>query len=227
MDIHELTHDVISELLSFKLKYYDVSVYLSDRASADWRGFEAEQHSEYPIQGCGLIANDKLLQNWTFKNESLLHPDEDLAPEETGSEIDSFPRDTVSIVYMFSLLEAYGNDICDEINPNYRNNRQAWHHGVYGNADLNDSEQKIKMQNNFCKPFNPQADSVPNAIVEALVILKRERNNIVHELTHSSAFEFHFRSIMAIICCLYFRATRNPRELKIYPWYDYDDKFKP
>jgi len=227
MDIHELTEDFINELLSFKLKY-DVSSYLSDRASSDWRGFEAEQHVEYPIQGCGLIANNDLLQSWSFENESLLHPDEGLAPEETSSEIDSFPRDTVSVVYMFSLLEAYGNDICDSLNPNYRNKHQAWHHGVYGDANINEDAIKAKMLTNFCKPFRFKESSVPESIVEALVILKRERNNIVHQLTSASGFDFYFRSIMAITCCLYFCTYgSNAKELKIYPWYDYDDKFKP
>ena len=119
MNIQERTQDFINELLWFKLKY-DVSQYLSDRVAHNWREFEAEQHEEYPIKGCGLLADRALLQQWTLKNECLLHFDEDLAPEDTGSEIDSFPRDTVSIVYVFSLLEAYGNDVCDELKPTYR-----------------------------------------------------------------------------------------------------------
>lgn len=105
MDIQERTRGFIKELLWFKLQY-DISQYLSDRAASNWREFEAEQHEDYPIKGCGVIADGSLLQQWTPKNESLLHLDEDLAPEETGSEINGFPRDSVSIVYVFSLLEA-------------------------------------------------------------------------------------------------------------------------
>lgn len=187
MDIQERTQGFIKELLWFKLQY-DVSQYLSDRAESNWREFEAEQHVHYPIKGCGLIANISLLQQWTIKNESLLHLDEDLAPEETGAEINGFPRDTVSIVYIFSLLEAYGNDMCDKLNPGYRKNRQAWHHGVFGDANLRDPLIRAKMLENFCKPFGFDASKVPDQIISALVELKCQRNTIVHELEHACLF---------------------------------------
>lgn len=226
MDIQERTQDFINELLWFKLKY-DVSRYLSDRATSNWREFEAEQHEDYPIKGCGLIADSTLLQEWTFENESLLHLDEDLAPEETGSEIDSFPRDTVSIVYVFSLLEAYGNDVCDELNSSYRRERQAWHHDVYGNANLSDTPVKAKMLDNFCRPFGFDKSKVPEPIVAALVELKRQRNSIVHEIEHASEFELFFRCTVAIACCIYCCWGGAASELKIYPWYDFYEKYKP
>lgn len=226
MDIQQHTDAFVKKLLWFKLQY-DVSKYLSDRAISNWRNFEMEQHEEYPVKGCGLIANSTLFEQWTFKNESLLNLNEDLAPEETGAEIDSFPRDTVSIIYVFSLLEAYGNAVCDELNPGYRGTRQAWHHGVYGDANLRDPTKKQKMLENFCKPFGFDASRVPDSIVSALVELKRQRNSIVHELEHATDFEFYFRCVMAITCCIYFCWHGAKTEIKSYPWYDYHGKYEP
>ena len=186
-----------------------------------------EQHEEYPIKGCGLIADRTLLQRWTFRNESFLHVDEDLAPEDTGSEIDSFPRDTVSVVYVFSLLEAYGNELCDELNPSYRKSeRKAWHHGVYGDADMKDASVKERMLDNFCKPFGFNKTKVPSQIVSALVELKFQRNRIVHKLEHASEFELFFRCVVAVACCIYFCWNGAKSELKIYPWYDYHGKYE-
>jgi hypothetical protein len=226
MDIQKRTQGFITELLWFKLQY-DISQYLSDRAASNWREFEAEQHEDYPIKGCGLIADSSLLQQWSIENESLLHLDEDLAPEETGSEINGFPRNTVSIVYVFSLLEAYGNDVCDKLNPGYRGWHQAWHHGVYGDADLKDPSIRAQMLHNFCRPFGFDTSEVPEQVISALVELKRQRNIIVHELEHASEFELFFRCVVAVACCIYFCWSGAESELKIYPWYDYHDKYKP
>jgi len=225
MNIQKRTQDFIKEMLWFKLQY-DISRYLSDQAESNWRDFEAEQHNNYPIKGCGLIADSSLLQQWTINNESLLHLDEDLAPEETGSEINGFPRDTVSNVYVFSLLEAYGNDVCDKLNPSYRMKHQAWHHSVYGDADLNSLTTRAKMLDNFCRPFGFDKSKVPSQIISALVEIKRQRNIIVHQLQHTSTFELFFRHVIAIACCIYFSWNGAKSELKIYPWFDYDDKYK-
>lgn len=228
IDIQKRTQQFIKELLWFKLQY-DISQNLSNLATANWREYEAGQHeNNYPIKGCGLIADASLLQQWTFDNESLLHLEEDLAPEETGAETDGFPRDTVSIVYAFSLLEAYGNDVCDELNPDYRSKYQAWHHGVYGDADLIDPLISAKMLVNFCKPFGFEKSKIPPQIIFALVKLKCQRNRIVHDLKHATAseFELFFRCVVAVACSIYFCWSGAENKLKIYPWEDYEGKYE-
>jgi hypothetical protein len=186
-----------------------------------------EQHEEYPIKGCGVIVTPELVKEWSKKHETLLHLDEDLAPENTGSEIDSFPRDAVSTTYVYSLLEAYGNDVCDLRNPGYRKERQAWHHGVYGDANVRDAVVLEKMESNFRKPFAIEGQVVPRNIVTALVELKRERNRIVHEMEHTCDFELSFRYVVAIACCIYTLCDTSGRALKVYPWEDYHGKYAP
>ena len=128
MDVQKLTEDVLKQLMMFKLDF-DVSEHLSRRVVSNWRDFEAEQHAiDYPIKGCSLKANLLGLQGWSFQKETMLNLEECLAPEETGSAINGFPISTVSIVYIYSLLEDYGNCVCDELNAGYRKIRQAWHH---------------------------------------------------------------------------------------------------
>lgn len=68
MDIQKHTENFSNELIQFKLQY-DVSSYLSEKASLNWRVFEEEQHEEYPIRGCGLIATSSLVSKWTPHNE--------------------------------------------------------------------------------------------------------------------------------------------------------------
>lgn len=228
MDINSQTDTFIDALLRFKLDY-DVAEYLSNRANLNWREFELEQHEKYPIKGAGLIASMDLIRQWSVGNrdENLLHLDEDLAPEETGDKIDSFPRSTVSIIYVFSLLEDYGNSVCNHLNPTYLGQRQAWHHKVYGDADTSVATVLATMKEGFAKPFGFNASDIPDDIVEALVYLKSERNGIVHNLEHSHDFLDCFRSVMAIACCIYF-LTPNPdarKEIKIYPWEDFHSKF--
>jgi len=218
MDIHKLTEDVLKQLMIFKLDF-DVSEYLSRRAASNWRDFEAEQHvNDYPIKGCGLIANPSKLQSWSFQKETILNLEEDLAPEETGSAINGFPKSTVSIMYIYSLLEGYGNSVCDELNPHYRAPRQAWHHKVYGDADISKSGVMNKMIDGFCKPFGFAVQQVPENIVSALIALKKQRNLIVHELQQANDFELYFRCVVSILCCIYFCCPNAKAELKIYPW---------
>ena len=223
VDIPARTSQLLHELVRFKLSYV-VSRYLSDRASIDWRGFELEQHEAYPIKGCGVIATRKLIDSWSIKKETILHLEEDLAPEETGSEIDSFPRDSVATIYVFSLLEGFGNQLCDFVSPSYRKVRQAWHHGVYGDADLEDQEVLEKMEHGFRQPFALSC-AVPKSIVAALVRLKRQRNAIVHELRHVDEFEIAFRSVVAIACFLGLHCDSSVREIRVFPWEDFHGKF--
>ena len=225
MDITERTETFIKELLHFKLTY-DVSKYVTEKQARSWRDFEEEMHVDYPITGCGLIANKQLLNTWSIHKETLLHFNEALCPDETGAEIDNFPRDTTAVVYIFSLLEAYGNDVCDELNPNYRNKHQAWHHGVYADSNFSSDAEKRKMIEHFCKPFGFDPSGISEDIVEATIQLKKQRNYIVHELKHTFEFELFFRFVLAIVCSIYFGWSEKDIGLKIYPWQDYDNKYK-
>jgi hypothetical protein len=217
----------INTLLGFKLTY-DVQKYLVEKTESRWREFEAEQHeSDYPIKGTGIIVDQNLLNSWTFQEETILHLEEDLGPEDTGAELGNFPQQEVSIVYIYSLLEEFGNTICDQFNPSYRKIRQAWHHGVYADCDLENPSEFSKAKNAFCRPFKFETNKVPDCAIEALVRLKKERNKIVHELMCSRNFELIFRCIVIIACSIYFQMEDSQGTLKIFPWHDYNDKFRP
>ena len=228
MDIHSRVRDLIGALINFKLSY-DVSKYLADQAITDWSSFEATQHEQdYPIKGCGLIADTSMLADWSWqrnRDETLLHLEEDLAPEHTGSEIDSFPRDTVSTVYIYSLLEGFGNDFCDFLNPSYRRIRQAWHHEVHADADCSNTAVRAAMKASFCKPFGFDPAKIPDEIITGLVELKRERNEIAHELHLCHDFETYLRIVAAVSCCIYFNTPGSHKSLDVYPWDDYHDKY--
>lgn len=164
----------LTRLLNFKLTF-DVQNYLVEKEISNWRDFEAEQHEgHYPIKGAGLIANQRALESWTLQKETILHLEEDLAPEDTGEEIGNFPLQTVSVVYIYSLLEDFGNSICDYLKPAYRKEHQAWHHGVYADCDLRNAAEFKKALTNFCRPFGFDTMKVTAGTIIALVELKKE-----------------------------------------------------
>jgi len=217
MDVQKLTEDVLKQLMMFKLDF-DVSEHLSRRVVSNWRDFEAEQHAiDYPIKGCSLKANLLGLQGWSFQKETMLNLEECLAPEETGSAINGFPISTVSIVYIYSLLEDYGNCVCDELNAGYRKIRQAWHHNVHADAHIGNSVVMSKMIEGFCKPFGFSEGQIPINVVFALIALKKQRNLIVHQLQQAKDFELYFRCVVSIICCIYFCWPHGKEALEIYP----------
>jgi len=226
LDTHDFSVNFIKSLLNFKLTF-DVQSYLTEKERSRWSDFEAEQHEvDYPIKGAGLIANQGTLELWTLQKETILHLEEDLAPEATGAELGNFPLQTVSVVYIYSLLEDFGNTICDHLNPTYRKARQAWHHGVYADCDLLNAAAFQKALTNFCRPFGFVTAKIPAGTIIALVELKKERNMIVHELQRSRAFEKMFRCVVMVASSIYFQCPEARKELKIYPWYDFHDKYK-
>ncbi len=225
-DFHKFCVRFLKILLNFKLTF-DVQYYMVEKEISRWRDFEEEQHHlDYPIKGAGLIVTPSKLKSWTFRKDTILHLEEDLAPEETGAEIGEFPLQTVSVVYIYSLLEDFGNTICDKIHPSYRKSRQAWHHGVYADCDLEKEDDIEKALTNFCKPFGFNKAKIPIGAIVALVELKKERNKIVHELRRSDSFELMFRCVMMVASSIYFQCPRARKELKIYNWTDYHDKYK-
>lgn len=225
MDIEIRIKDFLDNILEFNFSY-DTQQYIRDNILRDSSRFEVEQCiSDYPIKGGGVIASISTINAWSEEHEALIHPDNLVDPVETSESVSCFPLDSVSIVYIYSLLEEYGNDVCDELGEYERKGYQSWHSKVYASTDLNDPNKISNMKNNFCKVFGFDSSLIPDSVIISLIKIKSERNKIVHELEVSYNYYLSMRHVVLIACCIYFYATGDSEELKVFPWYDHEGDF--
>ncbi|ELE7133148.1 hypothetical protein ACPV5H_25940 [Vibrio harveyi] len=226
MNIKLRTERFLHEVLEFEFSY-QTQLHVREKIEADTDRFEVEQSvTGYPVRGSGIIASMVNIVSWSLHNETLIIDEQLVDPVETSDAVSFFPLDSVSIVYLYSLLEEYGNDIADHLAVTQRRRFQAWHSSVYADTDLNDPAKVQAMKTSFCNVFGFNTNSVPDTVIKSLVRLKLERNLIVHELEHSNSFYLCFKYVVLIACCIYFQATNDQGELKLFPWTDHDDNFK-
>jgi hypothetical protein len=223
-NIREITTDALEMLMRFRTSY-DVARYLLDQSHVNWREFENGLESDYPIKGCGVIADRVLVSNWTMTNETLLQDEQDIGSHEVSDELSTYPLETASLVYMFSLLEEYGNEVTRRVNSAFLKDRSAWHRKVFiPDGDPTNIDLK-RMQIGFAAAFNLEPTMVQLPIASALGILKDARNYIVHKREAGYDFAKAFSAVVAIICHIYFLVTKDDEPLKVYPWYDYQEHF--
>lgn len=227
MDIKERILSFLTEILEFEFSY-KVQLYIREKIEADPDPFESEQSiNGGPVKGAGVIASMANIESWSERNETLIIGDLLVDPVKSSEAVSFFPLDSVSIVYIYSLLEAYGNDIVEHLGSNPSTNRfKAWHSGVHADADLDDPAKVQSMKKSFCHSFGFKTESVTDTFIESLVRLKLERNKIVHQLEHSLNFSACFQHVVFIACCIYFLASNDHGELKLFPWTDFEGKFE-
>lgn len=219
------TEDVLNTLLSFNTAYR-AAILLHDDASTRWRDFEERLHIDYPIKGLGVKATRNNLQEVRADIGGFLHSEEDLFPGDVTNEMWLFPYQAASAAYVFTLLEGYGDDIVNLINPGYLGARQAWHHGIYGDANLSEAAQVRKAKEGFAKPFKLSFTKIPKYVVGRLVNLKAIRNEFMHEGHSSVDFPDFLANIIGTVCFIQFTLLPSVNNISVYPYYDYNDKWK-
>ena len=223
--VRELTHSALISQLSFRVAFRAAD-YLHEDARVNWRDFRDRLHSGYPVKGVGIKATSSNLKVFDEDDGGFLHLSEDLNPEDASDELPFFPYQAASAAYSFTLLEGYGNNLANIVNPGYVAERRAWHHGVYGDADLKDPIQLKKAREGFTKPFNRASFKAKNYAVQRLVDLKRDRNAFMHDADESVDFEEFHGKVMGTIAALHFLIVPTEKELSAYPYFDYYGKWK-
>jgi hypothetical protein len=223
--ISSITETVIHRLLTFHVSYSSLQ-YIHDKASKNWRDLEEELHNDYQIKGIGVKATRENLKIINENDGGFMHLEEDLYPGEVPAELDSFPYKEASAAYVFTILEGYGDDIVGIVNPDYLKKRQAWHHGVYGDADLTNSETLTKAISGFAKPFKVNAEDIPLYAVQRLTAVKAVRNEFIHEGSASVDFNLFFASVIGTVAFIYFSVLPSALELSVYPYEDYSGKWQ-
>ena len=219
------TDSVLRSLLRFHVSY-STAIFLHEDTVSNWRELEERLHQGYPIKGVGVKATRKNLKIIDSEDGGFLHQEELLYPSEVPSELQSFPYEVTSSAYIFTLLEGYGDNLLTIVNPTYLKARQAWHHAVYGDAKLSDPRQLAKAKDGFSKPFNSSAAKVPLYAVQRLVAIKYSRNKFMHDGHTGIDFKEFFASVVATVVFLHFLTLPSENDLSVYPYYDYDEKWK-
>ncbi len=222
--IREITIDALTMLMRFRTSY-DVAAYLLDRAHANWREFEAGLENEYPIKGCGVIADKTLVSAWTMRKETLLQDEQDMGSHEVSEELSTYPLATASLGYVFSILEEYGDEITRRVNPAFVKDKSAWHRKVFMPDGDPTSKDLRSIRNGFAAAFCVEPSMVHPPIASALCILKDARNLIFHKRESGYDFARAFSAVVAIICHIYFLVTKDDVPLKVYTWNDYHRRF--
>ncbi len=222
--IREITEKTLDKIIRFAGSY-EVLQYNLNKINENWREFEEEfSVSDSPFCGIRVSADEKRISEWSMKRDTLVINSVELAPHEISEELSTFPIDDVSIVYLVSIVEVFGNEVCKLCNPNYIRERTAWHRQIY----LPDGDFAHKdftgIRKGFADPFNANPDSVQLDIAMALAHLKSDRNQIVHEKNSGYSFSDALLYSIAIICHINYLASDDKEPLNVCPWTD-DDNF--
>jgi hypothetical protein len=224
--IKEETNEALDRLLRFHVSYSSLA-YVHSKSSDNWRDLEEELHIGYPIKGAGILATKANIRIIDGDDGGFLHTEEDLFPGEVPSELARFPYQPAAAAYTFTLLEGYGDNIAEIINPGKLKERQAWHRGVHGNANLGDANDLKKAKKGFAAPFGRNERLVPRYAVQRLIEIKAARNEFMHEGHFSIKFADFYARVIATIASIYFLALPDERVLSSYPYYDYRGQFDP
>jgi len=217
--IKQITESILTRLLYYKMSF-DVAIYIKELRN--WRELEETIDAENsPFIGLGIIASKKNVEEWSKSNETILN-EEYVASFEVSDELDSFPLEETAMVYLFTIVEDYGNQILKLVDPNYGLNRKAWHHRV------RDEEEDInKTIEGFISPFKViKKRYISKKIISSFLKLKTERNKIVHGEQCSIKFNEAFSISIATICHLYYLITNSKDNLRVFPWQDFDGKYQ-
>ena len=224
--IIKLTKSVLDRMLTFKTTV-DIQNYVMNKTHADFREFEAEVSINNPIKGTGVLADRTNITTGTsvYKKE-FYHNNVDVGAHELGAYVGLFPFDDASASYIFTLLEVYGDDVVNVVNPGGVGGSRAWHQEIKDNYDFRDAVQKQKAREAFAKHFLADWNNVPEVAPLRMIALKKQRNAFAHQGNARINFEEFISDSLAMVCHIAFLTTGVDR-ISSYPWEDYMDTLNP
>lgn len=224
LKIHEETRSTLRTLLTFHVSFSSLE-YIHQDAVNNWRELEERLHINYPIKGVGIKATRTNLGEINEYDGGFLYAAEDLLPEEITSELQSFPYRAASAAYAFTILEMFGDEIAQIVNPREQKSPRSWHIDVSGKANLSVKTELENARKAFATPFLVPHDDVLPYSVQRLVAIKAIRNKIMHEAISSVDFEQFFAYVLSTVLTIYFLVLPTQLKLSVYPYADHENKF--
>lgn len=226
--LNELFTKSINRILKFKLGLESFE-YKNDQLLTNWREYEAELEINYPIKGTQLTLSDEVFRKWKnqYNNNLIINSEKDISSFDITDELadEPFKYKEMTLVYLFTILEDFGNSIIELVNNQYfkneiQNNGKSWHSKI----NKYQLEKGNDLTKNFADVFNLKKEDIYPKFVNIFYELKNKRNSIAHELHYPDKANFHkdVEAIIIIMSYIYIINDKPKSELKIYPWYDYD-----
>jgi len=227
-NLTDLFIKTLNKTLEFKLGL-DIYEYTINQKQDNWRDFEAELDVNYPIKGTEVTFSKEIFASWTdsYDNHIIVNPEKNMSSMDITGELtnEPFRHREMSFIYLFTILEDFGNSIIKITNNSYYKtdieNGKSWHSKV--NKYAKDSGKDMK--EGFAFPFGLDKSVIDEKFITLFLDLKQKRNSIVHELIYpeSEYFNTDIDSLIVLICYLYHINDVTKSKIKHYPWYDYDN----
>jgi hypothetical protein len=213
----------LHNLMRYKTSF-EVARYVIDQNVRNWRDFEEDFSNNYPLQGSGVIASQAELRKWTYHNNPVLNTEVDIGGHEVSEELGTFPLKDMAVLYLFTIIEGFGNDLLHIKNPTYSLEKRAWHHKIDGFQKATMKQNIEQIIQGFISPFGFKEKEVINDIAASFSNFKYARNAMAHGDNADMDFDGAFSTAIATVLHLYFLATDDHSEIRVLPWTDYSSK---
>lgn len=224
--LKQLFEKTMTSVIEFRLGLSTFE-YKNKQLLEDWREFENELEVEYPIRGIEIKINGEYLEKWEDrKNNGAIILEREIRSDEITTTLagEPFRYKEMSFVYLFSILEDFGNSILEIKKPSYykelEKNGKSWHSKInkYNKNKGVDFIQILDEIFDLEKHLN-----INGNIISEFIRLKTVRNDIVHQLKYPDSlnFEDDIDTIIVIMCYLYYINDNNIEEFSIFPWDKY------
>lgn len=186
-ELRDLFEKTIDQAIKLKLGL-DIFRYQENKHIVNSREFTAELAVNCPIRGTGVAFGSEIFSNWgiLYDSNSIINSEKLIESGEITEELkwQRLPQDEMVIVYLFTMLEDFGNSIMKIVNPNlygeYQSKDRSWHSGV--NKYKKEKGKDLLVE--FAEPFGLNTSDVDGKLVDLFYDLKQKRNKIAHELSY-------------------------------------------
>jgi len=226
--IEEMFTRTMNRVLRLKLGL-DIYDYTLKKQLENYRELEAELDVNYPIKGTAVRFSSDSFIKWTSTSDNykIVDDNKDMSSIDItdAQASEPFRYKEMTFVYLFTVLEDFGNSIISLVNNNFYTSEiqkgKSWHSKVnkYAKADGKD------LVKGFADPFNLQKIDIDEKYVNLLFNLKQTRNSIAHELQYPEIdnFKTDVHSLIIMICYLFHINNPAKSTISVYPWPDYNN----
>lgn len=228
--LKQLFEETMKDVLEFRLEL-SILEYKKKQLSECMWGLENElDEKNNPINGIEVKINGEDLQKWGEEicNDAIIL---ERAIERGGITTtlagEPFRYEEMSFVYLFSILEDFGNSILEINKCKYykeiQENEKSWHSKI-NKYNENKGVDFIQILGEI---FQLGKDlDINEKIISEFIRLKTVRNNIVHQLKYpddSLNFKEGIDNIIVIMCYLYYINDSKREKFSVFPWFGYEN----
>lgn len=177
--VRQLTVEALKNLLRLKT-IVELQEYILDRALR-YGDIEKQLAVDVPIKGAQVFATRENLAREPWHWSQKFVQEVPVGADELVEYIRTFPLSAAAASYAFSIVEYFGDQVAELVEPGKIKRRNHWHRDVSDETDVCQPEKLFAVRKSFGKAFKADATSVSEAAARHLVELKQIRNALVHQ----------------------------------------------